>query len=201
MSRIPSSAVPRASAHSRFLSSSNTFLPRSLYRSSPSMGVFFPESGTDTSAESPPTFRLIKPSQFTQSTTLESPTRLRVVISISRAHTVPLSPPCPPAAPRSVCALLRSQVGEGIARRARCVPGSSLLRCSWKCLVHLTTLPLIHQHLEHSYQPARPVYAHWCSTDTAGVSARDNFRSVRQSATNPRVCMCVRVCSWGITTH
>lgn len=48
-------------------------------------------SGTDTSAESPQ-FRLIRPSQLTQST-LESPCRLRFVISISGAHTRrPLAP-------------------------------------------------------------------------------------------------------------
>lgn len=110
------------------------------------------DSGTDTSAESPP-FRLIKPSQFKQSS-LDSPCRLRFVISISRAHTrrppAPLSLSLLSAAPSSACPvspLLSSQIGEGIVRWAHCVPGPSLVCRSSKFCVYRNTWRRIHPHL------------------------------------------------------
>lgn len=105
MSSIPSSAVPSAKAQRRFLSSSKNFRSRSLCRFSPSVCVVRlagSDSGTDTSAVSPP-FRLIKPSQWKQSS-LDSPCGLLllfVCISISRAHTS--RPPGPLCLGLSLC--------------------------------------------------------------------------------------------------
>lgn len=104
-------------------------------------------SGTDTSAESP-RFRLIRPSQLTQST-LESPCRLRFVISISGAHArrppAPLSlSPCafPPYA--LPVALLQSWVRHSPMAQSRSRPFSLAF------LIHDAGLPklsgLLHNH-------------------------------------------------------
>lgn len=85
MSRIPSTATPRANVHRSFLSSCRNFRSRSLHRWSLSVGIAcFPgnDSGTDTSARSS-SCPLIKPSQ----STLESPCSFSGSMSISWAPT------------------------------------------------------------------------------------------------------------------
>lgn len=107
-------------------------------------------SGTDTSAESP-RFRLIRPSQLTQST-LESPCRLRFVISISGAHTrrppAPLSlSPCAAPSYALPVALLQSWVRHSPMAESRSRPFSRAF------LIHDAGLPKLSGLHNHRSSP------------------------------------------------